>query len=121
MCALCHPVIARRRRSEPSSTKEAAECILGQGGIKPGPASGKVWLTPDKYAIGAEARAKLALNKTPDGYFEIPMCLRSRCAAFSARRLLAGLNPYHGQPGGGTEITTQFKVPVNGLRFTPFE
>lgn len=31
------------------TTKEAAESILAEGAIKPVPASGKVWLTPDKY------------------------------------------------------------------------
>jgi hypothetical protein len=89
--------------------------ILKEGAIKPGPASGKVWVTPDKYANGAEAQAKLALNKTPGGYFEIPMC-RVQC-----RSAPGIVEPYYGQPGGGIEITTPFKVPVGGLRFIPFE
>ena len=96
------------------TTSGAADSILKEGAIKPGPVSGKVWLTPDKYGNGAEAQARLALNKTPDGYFEIPMC-RVRCPSAPSV-----VEPFYGQPGGGLEITTPFKVPVVGLHFVPF-
>jgi hypothetical protein len=39
-----------------------------------GPSSGKIWLTTDQYANGAEAQSALALLSTPDGYYEIPNC-----------------------------------------------
>jgi hypothetical protein len=55
------------------TTDAAADSISKSGTIEPGLSSGKTWLTADQYASGAEARAKLALNKTPDGYYEIPM------------------------------------------------
>lgn len=96
-------------------TREAAEAITKGGSIEPGAASGKNWLTPDRYASGAEARAKLALNKTPDRYFEIPVC-RVTCPSAPGR-----VEPYYGQPGGGTEITTEFPIDISGLTFRPFE
>ena len=92
------------------TTSEAAEAISKGGSINPG-ASGKIWLTPDKYASGAEARAKLALNKTPDGYFEIPTC-RVSCPSPPSR-----VQPYYGQPGGGIEFTTGSSIDVSGLTF----
>ena len=95
------------------TTSEAAEAITKGGSINPG-ASGKTWLTHDNYATGADARAKLALNKTPDGYFEIPAC-RVSCPSPPSR-----VEPYHGQPGGGTEITTRSPIDVSGLMFRKF-
>lgn len=97
------------------TTREAAEAITKGGSIEPGAASGKIWLTPDRYASGAEARAKLALNKTPDGYFEIPMC-RVRCPSAPGK-----VEPYYNQPGGGIEITTEFPIDIRGLIFRSFE
>lgn len=97
------------------TTREAAEAITKGGSIEPGAQSGKIWLTPDRYASGAEARAKLALNKTPDGYFEIPTC-RVTCPSAPGR-----VEPYYGQPGGGTEITTEFPIDIRGLIFRSFE
>ena len=96
------------------TTREAAESIMKGGQIEPGLQSGKIWLTPDKYASGAQARAKLALNRTPDGYFEIPVC-RVKCPSTPGR-----VAPYPGQPGGGTEITTEFGIDIRGLTFGGF-
>ena len=95
------------------TTKEAAESISKEGVLRPG-SSGKTWLTTDRYASGAEARSGLALNKTPDGYFEVPMC-RVQCASGPSR-----VEPFYRQPGGGTEITTEFPINVGGLSFNPF-
>ena len=81
--------------------------------LRPG-ASGKIWLTPDEYASGADARAKLALNKTPDGYYEIPMC-RVQCPSRPST-----VEPYYGEPGGGTEITTEYPINVADLPFLRF-
>lgn len=76
--------------------------------------SGKTWLTPDKYASGAEARSGLALNKTPDGYYEIPMC-RIQCPSGPSI-----VEPYNGELGGGIEITTRFPIDVSDLPFIRF-
>jgi hypothetical protein len=97
------------------TTSAAAENILKEGAIKPGAASGRVWLTPDTYVSGAEAQARLALKTTPDGYFEVPMC-RVRCASSPSP-----VQPIPGQPGGGVEVTTPFKVPVGDLPFIKFK
>ena len=95
------------------TTDAAAQSISKEGVLRPG-SSGKTWLTPDEYASGAEARAKLALDKTPDGYYEIPMC-RVQCRSGASR-----VAPLNGQPGGGTEITTEWPIDVSGLPFNPF-
>lgn len=97
------------------TTNAAAQSISNSGTIEPGLSSGRTWLTPDRYASGAEARARLALNKTPDGYFEIPMC-RVQCPSGPSR-----VEPFYGQPGGGTEITTRFPIDVTDLPFIKFE
>ncbi|MDQ4504321.1 RHS repeat-associated core domain-containing protein [Sinomonas sp. ASV322] len=96
------------------TTQEAADAISKGGEILPGLSSGKIWLTPDKFATGAEAQAKLALNRTPDGYFEIPAC-RVQCPSTPST-----VQPLYGQPGGGTEVTTQFPIDVGGLQFVRF-
>jgi hypothetical protein len=96
------------------TTSEFAESISKGGEITPGLSSGKTWLTPDEYLNGVTAQSRLALNKTPDGYFEIPMC-RVSCPSSPSR-----VQPYNGQPGGGIEITTNSPIDVSGLPFTPF-
>lgn len=96
------------------TTTEAAESITKAGKTIPGSSSGKTWLTPDEYLDGATAQSRLALNKTPDGYFEIPMC-RVSCPTSPSR-----VQPYNGQPGGGIEITTNSTIDVTGLPFIPF-
>lgn len=96
------------------TTTEAAESITKAGKTIPGSSSGRTWLTPDEYLDGATAQSKLALNKTPDGYFEIPMC-RVSCPSSPSR-----VQPYNGQPGGGIEITTNSTIDVTGLPFIPF-
>jgi len=96
------------------TTAEAAESITKAGKTIPGSSSGETWLTPDEYLDGATEQSKLALNKTPDGYFEIPMC-RVSCPSSPSR-----VQPYNGQPGGGIEITTNSTIDVTGLPFIPF-
>ena len=96
------------------TTTEAAESITKAGKTIPGSSSGKTWLTPDEYLDGATAQSRLALNKTPDGYFEIPMC-RVSCPSSPSR-----MQPYDGQPGGGIEITTNSTIDISGLPFIPF-
>lgn len=96
------------------TTSGAAESIAKGGSIEPGLNSGKIWVTPDRYASGAEARAKLALDKTPDGYFEIPTC-RVKCPTGPSP-----VAPWNGQPGGGIEITTEFGIDIRGLIFRTF-
>lgn len=96
------------------TTREAAESIVKGGQINPGK-SGKIWTTPDEYASGAQARAKLSLDKTPDGYFEIPTC-RIQCPSAPSK-----VEPWAGQPGGGIEITTDFPIDIRGLIFRGFQ
>jgi len=94
------------------TTDAAAQSISKEGVLRPG-ASGKTWLTPDRYSSGAEAQAKLALNKTPDGYYEIPMC-RVQCPSAPST-----VEPLFGQPGG-IEITTEWPIDVSDLPFISF-
>ncbi|MBO0806842.1 MAG: RHS repeat-associated core domain-containing protein [Actinobacteria bacterium] len=96
------------------TTQEAADAITKSGFIRPGAASGKIWLTPDEYATGPEAQARLALPRTPEGYFKVPM---ERVPEPSAPSIV---EPYYGQPGGGTEITTEYPIDVSGLPFLHF-
>ena len=96
------------------TTSEFADSISKGGEITPGPVSGRTWLTPDEYLDGATAQSRLALNKTPDGYFEIPMC-RVGCPSSPSV-----VKPYNGQPGGGIEITTNSPIDVTGLPFIHF-
>lgn len=96
------------------TTSEFADSISKGGEITPGPVSGRTWLTPDEYLDGATAQSRLALNKAPDGYFEIPMC-RVGCPSSPSV-----VKPYNGQPGGGIEITTNSPIDVTGLPFTHF-
>jgi RHS repeat-associated protein len=96
------------------TTDAAAEAISKSGSLEPG-ATGETWLTPDQYSSGAEAQAKLALNKTPDGYYDIPAC-RVNCASGPST-----VERAYGQPGGGTEYTTRSPISVRGLSFTRFE
>ena len=76
------------------TTEAAANAISKSGTLRPGALSGKTWLTADKYDSGAGARSALALDKTPDGYFEIPIC-RVRCPSGSST-----VKPANGQLGG---------------------
>ncbi|MDO8390244.1 MAG: RHS repeat-associated core domain-containing protein [Actinomycetota bacterium] len=96
------------------TTAEFGESISKGGEITPGVSSGKTWLTPDEYLDGVSAQSKLALNKTPDGYFEIPMC-RVQCPSSPSV-----VQPYNGQPGGGIEITTTSPIDITGLPFIRF-
>lgn len=96
------------------TTQDAADAIAKDGTINPGVNSGKIWVTPDEYADGAEAQAGLALNKTPEGYFEFPA---SRVLDPSSPSIV---EPYYGQPGGGTEITTESPIDVSDLPFILF-
>jgi RHS repeat-associated protein len=96
------------------TTPEAAEQIAKSGQIRPGLESGKIWVTPDKYADGATAQARLALDKTPGGYFEIPVC-RIQCPSAPST-----VRPTTKQPGGGIEITTTSPIDTTDLPFIPF-
>ena len=95
------------------TTSEAAESIIKGGEITPG-SSGNIWVTPDRYVDGATAQSRLALSRTPDGYFEIPVC-RVSCPSPPSR-----VEPWDGYPGGGIEITTTSPIDVTGLTFKTF-
>ena len=96
------------------TTTEAAKAITKTGAIRRS-SDGKVYLTPDEYTNGVTAQARLALTRTPDGYFEVPMC-RVKCPSGPST-----VPANNGQPGGGLEITTQQPVDATGLRFLQFE
>jgi hypothetical protein len=94
------------------TTSEAASAIEDAGTIEPG-ASGKIWLTADRYSSAAEARSSLALPRTPSGYFEVQA---SRVAALRGPTIAA---PKYGMPGGGSEFTTEFPIKI-ASPFIPF-
>lgn len=94
-------------------TSEAAESIIKGGEITPG-SSGNIWVTPDRYVNGATAQSRLALSRTPDGYFEIPLC-RVSCPSPPST-----VQPWGGSPGGGIEITTTSPIDITGLSFKTF-
>jgi hypothetical protein len=99
------------------TTDTAASGISETGQIVPGSSSGKIWLTTDEYATGADAQASLALPKTPAGYYEIPVC-RVQCPVGPSP-----VQPWPAPPaqpiwpGGGSEITTTFPINVSDLPF----
>ena len=83
------------------------------GEITPG-SSGKIWVTPDEYLDGVTAQQRLAVDKTPGGYFEIPIC-RVSCPSPPSP-----VDPWYSQPGGGIEITTTSPIDVTGLKFRTY-
>lgn len=95
------------------TTSEAAESIIKGGEITPG-SSGNIWVTPDRYVNGATAQSRLALSRTPDGYFEIPLC-RVSCPSPPST-----VQPWGRFPGGGIEITTTSPIDITGLSFKTF-
>ena len=90
------------------TTQEAAVCIARDEEISPGVGE-KIWVTREEYSTGAEARAGLKLDKTPDGYFKFPS---SRVIDPSAPRTVPG--------GSGTEITTEHPIDVHDIPFIRF-
>ena len=95
------------------TTSGAAESIIKGGEITPG-SSGNIWVTPDRYVDSATAQSRLALGRTPDGYFEIPLC-RVSCPSPAST-----VQPWGGFPGGGIEITTTSPIDITGLSFKTF-
>ena len=96
------------------TTRDAAESITNTGRINPSSVTGKTFLSPDEYETAAEAEAKLALPRSPEGYFRIPSERVINPSEPSA------VEPRFGQPGGGTEIFTRSQINVEGLVFTHF-
>lgn len=78
--------------------------------ISPG-RDGHVYLTPDKYASGREARERLALPVAPTGYFEVP---EERLSDPTPPRPVEASGAL---PGGGIEVTVTHSVDV---RFLPW-
>lgn len=97
-------------------TTSAVAAAIDEGGgyILPGASSRVVSVTTDEYADGASAQAGLALARTPDGYYEIPV---SRIDGLSEPSVV---EPAFGQPGGGTEMTTGSPINVGGIPFRTF-
>jgi RHS repeat-associated protein len=96
------------------TTNEAAVPISKGGYIRPSAQSGRTWVSPDEYLSGATAQERLALPRTPDGYYEIPTC-RVQCPSAPSP-----VQPANRQPGGGIEITTEYPIDVGDLPFHPF-
>ena len=92
------------------TTRRAGRAIEEDGQIVPG-RSGKIWVTPDRYDSGGEAMKRLALNKEPEGFFEIPL---SRLPGVTKP---SRVGPANRQPGGGLECTVSCPVDVRGLPF----
>jgi RHS repeat-associated protein len=97
------------------TTSEFAGLIDASGTIRTGTNSGKIWLTTDRYASGADAQSALALPVTPDGYYEVP--------SYATDNLSdpATVEPAYNQPGGGTEMTTDQDIDVSDIPFIPFD
>lgn len=72
---------------------------------------GFVYLTPDSYDSGSLARARLALRRTPTGYFEVP---EDRLDEPSEPR---PVEPHAGMPGGGLEVHVRHAVEARGIRW----
>lgn len=81
--------------------------IERSGEILPG-STGRVYLTTDSYATGAEAQQGLAMSRTPTGYFEVPTARLSG---------LTGPSPVAG--GTGVEYWVEHVVGAIGLKWTP--
>jgi hypothetical protein len=92
------------------TTRRAGRAIEEDGQIVPG-RSGQIWVTPDRYDSGVEAMKRLALDKEPEGFFEIPL---SRLPGVTKP---SRVRPANGQPGGGLECTVSCPVDVRGLPF----
>lgn len=67
------------------------------------------------YTSGVEAKANLALNKTPNGYYPIPV---ERISNLTGPSQVA---PTEDGPGGGTVYVTTSAIPVDGIEFIPFD
>ena len=73
---------------------------------------GYVYLTPDDYVSGGVAQKRLALPKTPTGYFRIS---GERVRGHSMRKVA----PANGQPGGGNEILVPYTVYLDKDDWVP--
>lgn len=94
------------------TTRAGYQGIVESGAIMPGP-SGFSWFTTDIYTTGAKAQAYLALRQTPVGFFSV----NSKNLVLNGPPMI--VQPNYGQPGGGTEVTTSFPVPVGPEDWTP--
>ncbi len=72
-------------------------------------ADGRVYLSPDAYVSGVDARDRLALRGTPTGYFVVP---DDRLEGVTDLRRV---EPAHGLPGGGSEVYVTHAVDASGL------
>lgn len=70
-----------------------------------------VFMTIVKYGSGAEAQAKLAMGRTPSGYFSVPKSNVSNESFGLVERK-------HGQPGGGIEVKIPHDVSIDGAFWT---
>lgn len=93
------------------TTEEGQRGIFALGYIRRSP-DGFVYLTSDLYISGAEARHKLALSRTPDGYVAVP--LRNIKISEPPRPVAS----WDIEPGGGTEIRVPHAVSVAGGYWT---
>ncbi|MFC3122060.1 RHS repeat-associated core domain-containing protein [Agaribacter flavus] len=96
------------------TTNENRALIDESGAILPGPNSGKVWMTPDTYATGEQARASLALDKTPDGYYKVPLTNIPPKPSHVGK-----VEPWNGEPGGGTEVIFETPISIENAEWVP--
>jgi RHS repeat-associated protein len=85
--------------------------ITADGVIAPS-SDGFVYMTPTPYVSGSQAQEKLALSRTPVGYFRVPIV-----NVGAAER--GPVPPGNGQPGGGFEIRAPRPVSVQGAQWVP--
>ena len=92
-------------------TDDAGRRGIERLGVITPSADGRVYLTPDSYDSGEVARRRLALRRTPTGYYEVPEARLDR--ASEPRRV----NGDGGMSGGGTEVHVTHPIDVSGLRW----
>ncbi|WP_235357454.1 RHS repeat-associated core domain-containing protein [Arsukibacterium sp. MJ3] len=93
------------------TTNEFKALIDESGYIMPGKSTGKIWLTPDVYNTGVDARAGLALDKTPNGYYKIPL------TNIPPPSYIGTVIPDNGQLGGGREVIVTSPVSVKNAKW----
>lgn len=92
-------------------TDEAGRQGIERLGLITPSLDGLVYLTPDSYDSGTLARERLALSRTPTGYFEVP---DERLIAPSKPR---SVRPHGAMAGGGTEVHVDHPIDATALQW----
>jgi hypothetical protein len=89
----------------------ASQSIAIAREIRPGPFSGKTWLTPDIYGYGALAAAHLSIvGKALSCVFAVH---RDEYLDFEVVRPIRDADGRILRPGGGAEMTMDVSIPID--------